>query len=209
VLKARLGQNLDTVVYRLFPFVRALNVPPDAMTLAGAAVSLCAAFALAEEHRFLAGLLLMVAGFFDMTDGVVARQQGLSSDAGAFFDSSIDRLSDLVVFGGIAVARAHAGDATGCALVMWAVTATVMTSYTRASAERRLATLKVGFMERAERFIVLILGALSGLLLTAVFLIAAGSTWTALQRILEGRRLLRVLETTGVDPTREESVHGG
>jgi CDP-diacylglycerol--glycerol-3-phosphate 3-phosphatidyltransferase len=209
VLKARLGQDLDAVVYRLFPFVRSLRVHPDAMTLAGAFVSLLAAWALSGEHRFAGGLLLMVAGFFDMTDGVVARQQGLSSHAGAFFDSSIDRLSDLVIFGGIAVARAHAGDATGCALVMWAVTATVMTSYTRASAERRLATLKVGFMERAERFLVLILGALTGFLLTAVFIIAAGSTWTALQRIVEGRRLLRELEATGKDPTREESLHGG
>lgn len=210
MIKERFGSDLDAVVYRLFPFVRGIGVSPDALTLAGAGVSLLAAWAFAGSHSFLAGLLLMVAGFFDLIDGVVARQQGVSSPAGAFFDSSIDRLSDLVIFGGIAVARAHAADATGTVLVVWAITASVMTSYTRASAERKLHSLRVGFMERGERFGVLILGGLTGFVMTAVVIIAAGATWTAVQRILEGRRLLRELEATGVDPTRPtESVHGG
>ncbi len=209
MIKERLGSDVDTVVYRLFPFVRSLRVHPDTLTLAGALVSFFAAWALAEEQRFGAGLLLMVAGFFDLVDGVVARQQGLSSSAGAFFDSSIDRLSDLMIFGGIAVARAAAGDTGGTVLVMWAITATVMTSYTRASAEKRLHTLKVGVMERGERFGVLIVGALTGFVLTAVFAIAVGATITALQRVREGRRLLRELDATGVDPTREEVASGG
>ena len=210
MIKERLGEDLDQVVYRLFPFVRALQVSPDALTLAGAGVSLLAGWALAEQRPFAAGLLLMVAGFFDLIDGVVARQQGISSSAGAFFDSSIDRLSDLVIFGGIAVGCARAADPTGTVLVLWAITASVMTSYTRAAAERRLHTLKVGFMERGERFGVLILGALTGFVMTAVVAIALGASWTAIQRILEGRRLLRVLETTGVDPTRpQEAAHGG
>ncbi len=209
MIKERLGSDVDAVVHRLFPFVRSLRVHPDTLTLAGALVSFLAAWALAEEQRFGAGLLLMVAGFFDLVDGVVARQQGLSSSAGAFFDSSIDRLSDLMIFGGIAVARASAGDTAGTVLVMWAITATVMTSYTRASAEKRLHTLKVGMMERGERFGVLIVGALSGFVLTAVFAIAVGATITALQRVREGRRLLRELDATGVDPTREEVASGG
>ena len=112
MIKARLGSDLDAVVYRMFPFVREIRVAPDVLTLAGAGVSLLAAWAFSVERSFLAGLLLMLAGFFDLIDGVVARQQGVSSSAGAFFDSSIDRLSDLLIFGGIAVARAHAADAT-------------------------------------------------------------------------------------------------
>jgi archaetidylinositol phosphate synthase len=208
VIKERLGEDLDAVVYRIFPFVRELKVSPDTLTLAGAGISFLAAWAFADGHSFVAGLLLMCAGFCDLVDGVVARQQGVSSAAGAFFDSSIDRLSDLLIFGGIAVGRARVGDAFGTALVMWAITASVLTSYTRASAEKRLHTLRVGFMERGERFGVLILGALTTFVMTAVVIIAAGATWTAVQRILEGRRLLRELETTGVDPTRPEDVHG-
>jgi phosphatidylglycerophosphate synthase len=209
VIKERLGADLDAVVYRLFPFVRTWRFHPDTLTLTGAVVSLFAAIAFAQEHRFFAGLLLMVAGFFDLVDGVVARQQGLSSSAGAFFDSSIDRLSDLLIFGGIAVARARDADSAGVALVMWAITASVMTSYTRAAAEKRLHALKVGMMERGERFGVLIVGALTGFVMTAVVLIAAGATITAMQRVLAGRRLLRELDSTGVDPTREEATGGG
>ena len=209
MIKERLGSDVDAVVYRLFPFVRSLRVHPDTLTLTGAVVSLFAACAFAGEQRFLAGLLLMVAGFFDLVDGVVARQQGLASRAGAFFDSSIDRLSDLMIFGGIAVARASAGEAADTALVMWAITASVMTSYTRASAEKHLHALKVGFMERGERFGVLIIGALTGFVMTAVVLIAIGATITSLQRVLAGRRLLNALDATGVDPTREEAAGGG
>jgi phosphatidylglycerophosphate synthase len=208
VIKERLGSDLDAVVYRLFPFIRSWNVHPDTLTLTGAAVSFFAAWAFASDRSFVAGLLLMVAGFFDLVDGIVARQQGLSSSAGAFFDSSIDRLSDLVIFGGIAVAEASAGDAGGTALVMWALTASVMTSYTRAAAEKRLHSLKVGFVERGERFGVLILGALTGFVMTAVVLIAIGATITSIQRVLAGRRLLRELEETGVDSTRE-ATNGG
>lgn len=201
--------ELDAFVSRLFPFVRGLRVAPDTLTLAGAGVSVLAAWAFAEDHSRLAGLLLMVAGFCDLVDGVVARQQGVSSSAGAFFDSSIDRLSDLVIFSGIVLACVRAGDTTGAALVLWAITASVMTSYTRASAERRLFSLKVGFMERAERFIVLILGALANYVMAAVVIIAVFATYTAVQRVLEGRRLLRELEESGVDPTRPvESTHG-
>jgi phosphatidylglycerophosphate synthase len=210
VIKERFAPaDLDAFVSRLFPFVRGLRVAPDTLTLAGAGVSVLAAWAFADEHAFLAGLLLMGAGFCDLVDGVVARQQGVSSSAGAFFDSSIDRLSDLVIFSGIVLARVHASDVAGAALVLWAITASVMTSYTRASAERRLHSLSVGFMERAERFLVLIVGALTTFVLTAVFVIAVFATYTAVQRVLEGRRLLRALEETGVDPTRPvEPAHG-
>lgn len=201
--------DLDAFVSRLFPFVRGLQIAPDTLTLAGAGVSVLAAWAFAEQRSFLAGLLLMVAGFCDLTDGVVARQQGVSSSAGAFFDSSIDRLSDLVIFSGLVLACVRTGDTGGAALVLWAITASVMTSYTRASAERRLHSLKVGFMERAERFLVLIVGALTTFVMTAVLIIAVGATYTAVQRVLEGRRLLRELEESGVDPTRPaETTHG-
>jgi archaetidylinositol phosphate synthase len=209
VIKERLGSDLDSVVYRLFPFVRSLPFHPDTLTLTGAAVSLFAGWAFAEDRPFLAGLLLMVAGFFDLVDGVVARQQGVSSSAGAFFDSSIDRLSDLLIFAGIAVGTTRAHDATGTVLVMWALAASVMTSYTRASAEKRLHTLKVGLIERGERFGVLIIGALTGFVMTAVVLIAIGATITSVQRVLAGRRLLQELDATGVDPTREEAARGG
>ncbi|MCP4004042.1 MAG: CDP-alcohol phosphatidyltransferase family protein [bacterium] len=205
MIKSRMGADLDQTVRRIFPFVARLRIHPDVLTLVGAFVSGIAAVALAANHLFAGGLLLMVAGFFDLVDGVVARQQGLSSTAGAFFDSSIDRLSDLLVFGGLIAGAAGRGDVAGAVLGLWALSGSIMTSYTRASAEKRLNKLAVGFVERGERFGILILGALTGWIQLALFLVAIGSTITAIQRILEGRRLLRILEETGVDPTADDS----
>ena len=190
MIKERLGSDLDAVVYRLFPFVRSLPFHPDTLTLTGAAVSLFAACAFAERppvHRRAPahgrGLLRSGRRRRRATAGrVVERGRVLR-----LVDRPPLRPDDLRRHRG---RPASAGDATGTALVMWALTASVMTSYTRASAEKRLHTLKVGFVERGERFGVLILGALTGFVMTAVVLIAIGATITSVQRVLAGRRLL-------------------
>jgi hypothetical protein len=109
-----------------------------------------------RKSLVLAGLLLMVA-VLRPVDGVVARQQG-SRPAGAFFDSRSTGFRP-VVFGGIVVARTHAGDAVGTAPVIWAITASSRPAAIRAAAERSPFT-KVGFMERGA-VSVLIVGALT------------------------------------------------
>jgi CDP-diacylglycerol--glycerol-3-phosphate 3-phosphatidyltransferase len=76
-----------------------------------------------------------------------------------------------------------------------------MTSYTRARAERQLARLEIGWMERGERFVVLIVGAILGFLEVALWIVALGATATTLQRVFAARRLLRELDATGRDPT--------
>ncbi len=86
-------------------------------------------------------------------------------------------------------------------LTFWALGASFVTSYTRARAETRLARLDVGWMERAERFGVLILGALLGWVELALWIIALGATITSIQRFVVARRLLRELDRTGRDPT--------
>lgn len=203
MIKARLGQDFDRTVLRVFPFVARIRIHPDLLTLVGVGVSVAAGAAFAADARFAAGLLLMVAGFFDLTDGVVARIQGRSSVAGAFFDSTMDRASDLAIFGGILVgAAAHA--APGLALLtVWALASAVLTSYARARAECEVASLAGGFMERGERFAVLILGALTGFLEIALWVVALGATVTAVSRVWTARRVLLEFERTGVDPTAE------
>lgn len=203
MIKARVGANFDRVVLGILPFVARIRLRPDTLTLIGVALSLVAGVAFACEALVLAGLLLLFAGFFDLIDGVVARAQGSSSVGGAFFDSSMDRLSDLFVLSGIAVGYAARGDAPGTALVCWALTGAVMTSYTRARAERHLSSFSVGWMERGERCVALILGALSGWLEVALWIVALGASLTSLQRLLAARRLLAELEVSGRDPTLE------
>jgi len=207
VLKSRFGGDIDRAVHRLFPFLAATRVRPDTLTLIGVLVSLGAGVAFATGWVRVGGLVLVVAGLFDMMDGLVARSQGSSSSAGGFFDSSMDRLGDLLVFCGIAVGMARQADVGGVVLVSWALTAAVMTSYVRARAERHLAHFEVGLVERAERIGLLALAGIVGYLRVGLWIVAIGGTITAVQRIVVARRLLRELDRTGRDPTeRKEPV---
>ncbi len=202
MLKARLGADFDRVVLGVFPFLARVRTSPDTLTTLGVVISFLAGAGFALGELVWAGVLMGVAGFFDLIDGVVARAQGSSSPSGGFYDSSMDRLSDLFVFSGIAVGMAADADPWGVALLCWAMIGAVMTSYTRARAEKHLANLGgAGLMERGERVVVLILGALSGWLRVALTLVALGATVTAIQRMVLARRLLRELEASGRDPT--------
>ncbi len=195
---------LDRVVLGVFPFVARIRVRPDTLTLLGVGVSLVAGVLFGTGALVWAGLTLAVAGFFDLIDGVVARSQGSSGTSGGFFDSSMDRLAELFVFSGMAIGMALHGDPWGVLLVCWALSGSVMTSYTRARAERHLAQFSVGFMERAERTLLIILGSLTGWLEIALWGVAIGATVTTIQRLVVARRLLRELDRTGEDPTRSD-----
>lgn len=201
MIKALFGQDFDRVVRRVFPFVTRIRVHPDVLTLVGVGVSGLAAWAFAADQILLGGLVLCGAGFFDLIDGVVARIQGVSTRAGAFLDSSMDRVADLLVFSGMAVGMAAANDPGGVALVCAALTGSVMTSYTRAKAEAELGeSFGVGFVERGERTVVLILGALSGYLVIALWAVTIGAIATAVQRTIVARSRLLARE-----PGRERS----
>ena len=201
MLKGRVGTNFDQVIHRLLPWVARVRVHPDVLSLGGVVIACGAGVAFATEHERWAGLILIAAGACDLLDGAVARSQGTTSSAGAFFDSSLDRVGELVAFGGIAWALAARGDPFGVILTVWALGASFITSYARARAETRLARLDVGWMERAERFGILILGALLGQVEIALWIIAIGATATSVQRFVVARRLLREFDRTGRDPT--------
>lgn len=203
MLKARVGTDFDRVVHRVLPFLKRVRLHPDLITLAGVGASGVAAALFVADRWVLAGLAMLGAGFCDLVDGVIARTQGRSSRAGAFFDASMDRVSDLLVFGGIAVALAARADAAGTALACWALGAAVMTSYVRARAERELDSLTEGFMERGERWVAIVLGALTGFLHVALWVVAIGATATTVQRLVAARRRIAALENEG--PLKEVS----
>ena len=206
MIKALAGSDFDRVLLAILPFLSKIKIRPDTLTLVGVFVATLSGTAFALGQPVWGGTLLLASGFFDLIDGVVARQQGSSSKSGAFFDSSMDRLADLVVFSGIAVGMATQAQPWGVALLCWALTASVMTSYTRARAERDLAHFDVGIMERGERVVVLVLGAATGLLVPALWVIAIGGSVTTVQRLVAARRLLLELESSGVDPTRSAAT---
>ena len=142
-----------------------------------------------------AGFLILLGGFFDILDGRVARLTGLGSKFGAFYDSTLDRISEIAVFLGLLSLyndyRLELGDVGMIYLIMLAMAGSLMISYTRARAEAMGLDCRVGLMPRAER--VVLLGAASlffgeawdGIVLKGVILILAVLTnLTAFQRIV-------------------------
>jgi soluble lytic murein transglycosylase len=168
-----------------------LNLRPNHLTLCGLGVSLLAAACFVAGRTRTAGVLLILAGLFDFFDGSLARASGQVTPFGAFLDSVIDRYSDLVVLLGIVVLFARTPHARGAVIAMAGLVGSVMVSYTKARAESIGVECTVGVMERPERMICLIAGALLDLLEPALWVLAILANVTALQRIAFTRRAMR------------------
>ena len=198
MIKATVGKNLDVWIHRLFPFLFRLDLDPNALTVTGALVSTGAAAAFAAGSPRAAGVLILAGGFFDLVDGVVARHRGIATRFGAFLDSTLDRWVDAVLLIGISVHYAREGAPQHVALAGLALATTMLVSYTKARAELELGHFEIGLLERAERIVILAAGALFGLLVAALWIIAIGSAITAGQRIaLAYREMHRLDEAEG------------
>jgi len=160
-----------------------LHLRPNHLTVLGLGVSLLAAGAFVTGRTRCAGGLLILAGLCDFFDGSLARASGQVSAFGAFLDSVIDRYSDLVVLLSIVVLFAQMPHARGAVVAMAGLIGSMMVSYTKARAESIGISCTVGIMERPERMICLIAGALLDLLEPALWVLAILSNLTAIQRI--------------------------
>ncbi|HKO14220.1 MAG TPA: CDP-alcohol phosphatidyltransferase family protein, partial [Acidobacteriaceae bacterium] len=143
------------------------RISPNVLTFIGLLINTAAAvlFGFANQHNYVrlflyAGLVIIGAGIFDMVDGRVARQTQQVTVFGAFFDSVIDRYSDVVLFFGLLVFYARGNRLFYVFLAAFVMITSLMVSYTRARAEALIGSCKVGFMERPERIVLIILGAL-------------------------------------------------
>jgi phosphatidylglycerophosphate synthase len=183
MIKERFGSSVDRLVLGIAPLVARLPLSANQLTFVGVVISFLSAAAFADGRDPLGAVLLVLSGFADLCDGIVARARGTQSRAGAFLDSSMDRVSDVAIYAGMAVFAASEADAWRTTLVLWALAGAVLTSYTRARAECELGEFKVGLMERAERFLVLIPLALFDRLDWALWILAIGGTLTSTQRI--------------------------
>jgi CDP-diacylglycerol--glycerol-3-phosphate 3-phosphatidyltransferase len=172
-----------------------LRLRPNHLTVCGFGVSLAAAAAFASGRHRLGGVLLAVAGLFDYFDGSLARASGQVTPFGAFLDSVIDRYSDLVVMLGIVLLFVNAGHGRGVAITMVALVGSTMVSYTKARAESIGVECNVGFMERPERMICMIAGAVFDLLEPALWALALLTNATAVHRIAFTRQAARGADT--------------
>ena len=181
------GVLLDAIVRGL----AITKIPPNHLTFIGLCVNSAAAVAFGYGHFFWAGVIIFVAGIFDMTDGRVARATQTVSSFGGFFDSVIDRYSDLALYFGLLVYYARANRFFYIVLTALAMTGSVMVSYVRARAESQIGSCKVGFMERPERIVLLIIGAVFDRMAPVLWVIALISNISVVHRILYTRAILR------------------
>ena len=176
------------------PLARVLSsirVHPDALTIAGWFLSVCAATSFALGYTKTAGAVMLFAGFFDALDGAVARESNLMSSFGAFLDSTLDRLSESAIFVGIVFFYASSSMPYEALLAGVAMSFSLITSYTRARAEGLGFECEVGLLERAGRVVILSLFSLTGFLIAGVGLVAVGALVTTAQRIFHVRRLTK------------------
>lgn len=191
------------IIQPLFNGLVRAGVHPNFLTTLGFVSTLGAGLAFHQHWVRIAGLLVLLGGFFDILDGQVARLSGLGSKFGAFYDSTLDRISEVVVFIGILslyndgeesrldLAFPVLGDVAMIYLVMLAMAGSLMISYTRARAEALGLDCKVGLMQRAERVVLVGVAALAfgeaydGIVLKGVIVVLAVLTnLTAFQRIV-------------------------
>jgi phosphatidylglycerophosphate synthase len=192
-----MGEGLDATVHRLFPFLFWRPLNPNLLSVLGLLVSLGGA-ALWAQGAFRPGLILVfLGGFFDLVDGVVARHNGTSSVFGAFLDSTLDRVVDGALMLALVLYYAKEDQFVTAWVAGAALVAMQLVSYTKARAESVVPDFKGGILERAERIVILMFGALLGLMPLAVAIVAVGSVWTAGQRIAIARQRMAELPFEG------------
>jgi CDP-diacylglycerol---glycerol-3-phosphate 3-phosphatidyltransferase len=187
------GRGCGVILQSIVDGLALTRISPNVLTFLGLLINTGAAilFGLANEHNYVrmfvyAGLVIIGAGIFDMVDGRVARQTDQVTIFGAFFDSVIDRYSDVVLFFGLLVFYARGNRFFYVVLAAFVMVTSLMVSYTRARAEALIGSCKVGFMERPERVVLIILGALFnrwGVMAPVLWVLAVLSTITVIHRI--------------------------
>ncbi|HKN36739.1 MAG TPA: CDP-alcohol phosphatidyltransferase family protein [Terriglobales bacterium] len=166
------------------------RISPNVLTFMGLVINVIAAilfgYANAENQARMfryAGLVVFAAGFFDLVDGRVARASNQVTRFGGFFDSVLDRYSDAALFFGLLVYYARGNRFFYVVLAALVMISCIMVSYTRARAESLIGTCKVGFMERPERLVLIIIGALFNRMAPVLWVIAVLSTITVIHRM--------------------------
>ena len=161
----------------------ALRIHPNTLTLIGVLINVGAAIALGLDRFLLAGVIMIVANIFDFIDGKVAHITNTVSRFGAFWDSTLDRFSDIALFLGLIYLYADLRRTDYVMVTALAMMFSIMTSYARARAESLIEKCKVGFMERPERIVLFMIGAFTDRMAAVMWVILVLSIITVANRI--------------------------
>jgi phosphatidylglycerophosphate synthase len=191
MITERIGEVFTRPVERLVRTVA--HISPDVLTITGLALNgvACACFAFAGAKDYVmpevlraGGLVALVASVFDMLDGRVARLRGRETKFGAFLDSTMDRYSDMLLYMGLLILYARM-ERTGLMVLVWvAAFGSFMTSYARARAESLIPRCTVGLLERPERIVLIVIGAVFNRMAAVLWIIAVLANFTAIQRVV-------------------------
>jgi CDP-diacylglycerol---glycerol-3-phosphate 3-phosphatidyltransferase len=201
MLKEKLGDRLDPILYGTSRFIQKIGLRPNALTFIGLGVNGLAAWALAEGEWLQGAGLIILAGFFDILDGAVARNCHETTSFGSFLDSVIDRYSDLSILLGLLIFYSRTAQFGYQVLLGISIMGTALTPYTRARAETLIPKCNKGFVERPERILLVFFGTAIPVIMPAViWILAIFTNVTVIQRVLYTRRYMREHK----NPSRED-----
>ena len=176
-------ERIEVALQPLAGWLTRRGLLPVQVTLAGSLFSLLAAGLITADRLLPAGLVWLAAGLLDLLDGALARFQGTASASGAFLDSTVDRISEGVVFAAIVYHFAARDDAEGAALTALALLGSLLISSTRARAAGLGAQCEIGLITRAERVLLLTLGLCLDQMHAVILILVALTAFTVVQRI--------------------------
>jgi CDP-diacylglycerol--glycerol-3-phosphate 3-phosphatidyltransferase len=182
-ITGRIGAGGKRILDSIVSGLASLRIHPNILTLIGMVINIFATILFAKGIFTWAALVIMFAGIFDIVDGEVARRTNRDTKFGAFFDSVVDRYSDLLLLLGLIIWYAKIDRIFYVGLTGLVLIGAVLTSYSRARAESLIPACKVGFLERPERIVLLIIGSLTDRMAAVLWVMAILSNWTVSQRI--------------------------
>src|SRR5467141_2367199 len=213
-----IGRGAQRIIDAMVRWLAYGHINPNFLTVIGVAINVGSGLLFGYGYFFWAGIVLIVANLFDMLDGQVARLSGRVTRFGGFLDSSLDRLSDMVVFVGLMVFYARDTEFHSTLNVFLAgagLMGSVMVSYASARAESLIPKCDVGFLRRPERVVLFIIGALSthpgsnnffaNRMPAVLWVLAVGSYWTFAHRMYHTWRELNMVETTAQQISAQSS----
>jgi CDP-diacylglycerol--glycerol-3-phosphate 3-phosphatidyltransferase len=178
-----IGSGAKWAIDKIVGVLAATGINPNLLTFLGLLVNFGAAANFAVGNFRTGAILIFLAGFLDMLDGQVARRQNRVTAFGAFYDSTLDRYADMALYMGLLVYYSVSGRTPYVVLAAVATAGSVMVSYTRARAESLIPLCKVGFMERPERLVLLMIGGVFNRMGPVLWVIAVISSITVIHRI--------------------------
>ena len=198
-----IGKIFGWMIDRIVRWLALSRIHPNVLTFLGLVINILAAWLFARGRFVAAGLVVVGAGLFDMVDGRVARATDRVTRFGGFFDSVLDRYSDLALFMGLLVYYATINRFFYIVLTAVVMTGSVMVSYSRARAENSIPKCKVGFLERPERIVLIIIGALFLRMAPVLWVIAVLSNLTVIHRMIYTYREAKALEDAQLRAVKE------